>query len=95
MPGSLLGHYQSQQAGIRLIMRKHETLERPTRIGTREQIGTCAKTYAISAKPLFIGSIPIAASKSYSYFTSGRPVDRSVLYHTCITTLLDSRALTA
>jgi hypothetical protein len=33
-------------------------------MGTREQIGTSAKTLCVSAKPLFIGSIPIAASKT-------------------------------
>jgi len=31
-------------------------------MSTREQAGTYAKTLPISAKPLFIGSIPIAAS---------------------------------
>jgi len=34
----------------------------PIKMATREQIGTYAKTLPISAKPLFIGSIPIAAS---------------------------------
>jgi len=35
----------------------------PIKMPTREQIGTYTKTLPISAKPLFIGSIPIAASK--------------------------------
>jgi hypothetical protein len=32
------------------------------RLSGREQIGTGAKSFAETAKPLFIGSIPIAAS---------------------------------
>jgi hypothetical protein len=34
----------------------------PTKMGRGEQIGTRARTRLVSAKPLFIGSIPIAAS---------------------------------
>ncbi len=60
--GSLLGHYQSQQARIWLIMRKQEMSDALIKMSTREQVGTYAKTLSISAKPLFIGSIPIAAS---------------------------------
>jgi len=38
------------------------------RLSGREQIGTAAKSFAETAKPLFIGSIPIAASnKSHTF----------------------------
>ena len=50
------------------------------KLSGREQIGTGAKSFANTAKPLFIGSIPIAASNqalpnSNSY--SGRPISLS------------------
>jgi len=42
--------------------------ETPTKMAPREQIGTAAKTRAVPAKPLFIGSIPIAASNLFNNF---------------------------
>jgi len=57
-----LGHYSSKQTQIQVIRRKLETRKSPIKMSTREQVGTYAKTLSISAKPLFIGSIPIAAS---------------------------------
>ena len=39
-----------------------QNVETPINIGSREQVGPCANALPVSAKPLFIGSIPIAAS---------------------------------
>jgi hypothetical protein len=40
-----------------------------------------------SAKPLFIGSIPIAASNLFNNLQAVKSVDYLALYHWCITTL--------
>jgi len=48
-------------------------------MATTEQIGTYAKTLPISAKPLFIGSIPIAASSLINNLKTVRTVVRNRL----------------
>src|SRR5712692_9990352 len=89
--GSLLGHYSSKQTQIQVITRKLETRKTPIKTGTREQVGTYAKTLPISAKPLFIGSIPIAASKTCSTIASQKPkLPTSWLFHAYVCCRTDS-----
>jgi hypothetical protein len=46
-----------------VITRELKRGETSMKLSGKEQIGTGAKSLAETAKPLFIGSIPIAASK--------------------------------
>ena len=43
-----------------------EMSKTPIRVSIRQQVRTCAKGFPETAKPLFIGSIPIAASKPFN-----------------------------
>jgi len=88
---SLLSHNQFQHDRKWVIRCTQRMTQPPMEMDAREQIGTCAKTRSVSAKPLHVGSIPTAASTTSINSTACKHHHSSHilrLYHCRVTNVL-------